>query len=77
MESTLQGAAMVLFSDTSAAAVTWAIMKPEFRPLWSTRKGGRPLIFGSTSTATRRSDRLPISAMASASTSAAKATGSP
>jgi predicted naringenin-chalcone synthase len=65
-----------LFSDTSAAAVTCAIMKPEFTPLFSTRKAGRPLIFGSTSTAMRRSERLPISAIASASVSAAKATGS-
>jgi hypothetical protein len=43
---------MVLFSDTSAAAVTCAIMKPEFTPLFSTKKAGRPLILGSTSTAT-------------------------
>ena len=67
---------MDLFSLTSAAAVTWAIMKPEFRPLFSTRNAGRPLILGSTSTAIRRSARLPISAMASASVSAANATGS-
>ena len=39
---------MLLFSDTRAAAVTCAIMKPEFTPLLSTRKAGRPLIFGST-----------------------------
>src|ERR1700686_1387366 len=75
MESTLQGAAMVLFSDTSAAAVTCAIMKPEFTPLFSTRKAGRPLIFGSTRTAVRRSDRLPISAIARARVSAAKRVG--
>ena len=46
MESTLQGVAIALFSDTSAAAVTCAIMKPEFTPLWATRKAGMPLIFG-------------------------------
>ena len=76
MESTLQGTAIALFSETSAAAVTCAIMNPELSPLFCTRNAGRPLIFGSTSTAMRRSERLPISAMASASVSAAKATGS-
>ena len=68
--------AMVLFSDTSAAAVTCAIMKPELTPLLSTKNAGRPLILGSTNTAIRRSDRLPISAIASANVSAANATGS-
>ena len=76
IESTLQGAASALFSDTSAAAVTCASMNPEFRPLFSTRNAGRPLIFGSTSTAMRRSERLPISAIESASVSAANAIGS-
>ena len=76
MESTLQGAASALFSATSAAAVTCAIMNPELRPLFCTRNAGRPLIFGSTSTAMRRSERFPISAIARASMSAAKATGS-
>ena len=76
MESTLHGEAMALFSATSAAAVTCAIMKPEFNPLFSTKNAGKPLIFGSTSTAVRRSDRLPISAIAMASVSAANATGS-
>ena len=64
------------FSATSAAAVTCAIMKPEFTPLSGARKAGRPLIFGSTSSATRRSAIEPISAHASARMSAAKATGS-
>ena len=54
--STLAGKARLLFSETRAAAVTWAIMKPELTPLSSTRKGGRPLILGSTSTAVRRSE---------------------
>ena len=34
------GWASVLFSLANAAAVTWAIMKPEFRPPFSTRNGG-------------------------------------
>jgi hypothetical protein len=32
IESTLAGKARCLFSETSAAAVTCGIMKPEFRP---------------------------------------------
>jgi hypothetical protein len=75
MLSTLAGKARLLFSDTSAAAVTCAIMKPELTPLSCTRKGGRPLIFGSTSTAVRRSEIEPTSHSAMASMSAAKATG--
>ena len=73
--STLAGKAWVLFSDTRAAAVTWAIMKPELTPLSAIRKGGRPLILGSTRTARRRSAIEPISHRAIASMSAAKATG--
>src|SRR5471030_2152948 len=60
----------------SAAAVTWAIMKPELTPGSPTRNGGRPDKVASISSAMRRSEMLPISAMASASVSAAKATGS-
>ncbi len=37
---------MVLFSATSAAAVTCAIMKPEFTPLFSTRNGGQAAHLG-------------------------------
>jgi hypothetical protein len=74
--SMLAGWASDLFSLASAAAVTWAIMKPEFSPGSATRNAGRPLIAGSVSRATRRSDRLPISARAMARTSAAMATGS-
>ena len=40
-ESTLAGCARLLFSLASEAAVTWAIMKPLFRPAFSVRKGGR------------------------------------
>jgi hypothetical protein len=76
MVSTLAGCARILFSEASAAAVTCAIMKPESIPGVFTRKAGRPLIAGSTSSAVRRSDMLPISASASAMPSAAKATGS-
>jgi hypothetical protein len=51
-------------------------MKPEFTPGSRTRKGGRPDRVASISSAMRRSASAPISAMASASVSAAKATGS-
>jgi hypothetical protein len=43
-ESTLAGCASDLFSEASAAAVTCAIMKPEFTPLAEVRKGGSALI---------------------------------
>ena len=51
-------------------------MKPEFRPGFGVRKAGRPDRAGSTSMAMRRSAREPISQMARAIMSAAKATGS-
>ncbi len=51
-------------------------MKPEFSPGSRTRKAGRPDSTGSTSMAQRRWLRFPISVAASASMSAAKATGS-
>ena len=54
-ESTEAGCASDLFSDASAAAVTWAIMKPEFTPLSATRKGGKPLSEESINSAIRRS----------------------
>ena len=75
MESTLAGKARLLFSLTSAAAVTCGIISPEFTPLSAVRNGGRPLIFGSISTAVRRSESDPTSHNAIAITSAAKATG--
>ena len=40
--STLAGCARTLHSLASAAAVTWAIMKPEFTPASLDRNGGRP-----------------------------------
>ena len=75
-ESTDAGCASDLFSEASAAAVTCAIMKPELTPPSSTRNGGRPDRFVSISSAMRRSDSAPISAIASARLSAANATGS-
>lgn len=65
-----------MFSLASAAAVTWAIMNPEFTPPFSTRKCGSLDIVPSIISATRRSAMEPISAMASARLSAAIATGS-
>ena len=75
-ESTDAGCASDLFSEASAAAVTCAIMKPELTPPSSTRNGGRPERSVSIISAMRRSDSAPISAIASARLSAAKATGS-
>ena len=75
-ESTECGCASALFSDASAAAVTCAIMKPELTPPSSTRNGGSPDMFESISSAMRRSDSAPTSAIASARLSAANATGS-
>jgi hypothetical protein len=76
MESTLAGNARCLFSETSAAAVTCGIMKPEFRPGLGVKNAGMPESAGSTSMAMRRSDNEPISQTAMAIMSAAKATGS-
>src|SRR5438477_1698599 len=77
-ESTLAGAASRRFSATSAAAVYWATMRPEFTPGSSARKGGRPCErCGSRSRSTRRSAIDPTSAAAMARKSAAKASGSP
>ena len=56
IESTLAGWASVLFSETSAAAVTWAIMKPELRPAFSTRNGGSPEKASLVSFSMRRSE---------------------
>jgi hypothetical protein len=65
-----------LFSLASAAAVTWAIMKPEFTPPLATRNGGNCDMCLSIISEMRRSLSEPISAMASAMLSAAMATGS-
>ena len=51
-------------------------MKPEFRPGFGVKNAGRPDSVGSTSMAMRRSAREPISQIANAIMSAAKATGS-
>lgn len=74
--STLAGWAKVLFSEARAAAVTWAIIKPEFKPLSFTKNAGNSLIFGSTKMAKRRSETAAISAMVMARLSAASATDS-
>ena len=74
--STEAGCASDLFSEASAAAVTCAIMKPELSPPCRTRNAGSWLRLSSISIAMRRSLSAPISAMASARLSAAKATGS-
>ena len=67
MLSTLAGWESILFSDTSAAAVTCATMNPELSPLSFTRNAGKPLMFGSTRSAMRRSASAAVSATASAS----------
>ncbi len=76
MESTLAGWARCLFSATRAAAVTCGIMKPEFKPGLGVRNAGSRDSDGSTSMAMRRSASEPISQIARAIMSAAKATGS-
>ena len=55
MESTLAGLADCLFSDTSAAAVTCGIIKPEFSPGRGDRNAGNPERAGSMSIAILRS----------------------
>ena len=78
MVSTLAGWASTLFSLTRDAAVYWASMKPEFVPACGARNGGRPREnAGSSIRSTRRSLMLASSAIAMASMSAAKASGSP
>ncbi len=77
MESTLAGWASTLFSETSAAAVYCAIMKPEFNPPSLTRKAGRPLSLGFTRRSMRRSEMLASSATAMPRKSMASATGCP
>ena len=74
--STLCGWARALLSLARAAAVTWAIMKPEFTPPLATRKGGSCDMCLSIISEIRRSDSEPISAIARAILSAAMATGS-
>ena len=64
-----------LFSATSAAAVTWAIMKPEFRPASGARNGGNPENAVLVSFSIRRSLMEASSASAMARKSAANAMG--
>ena len=67
-----------MFSETSAAATYWGIMKPELRPPSRTRNGGSPSeSVGLTIRSMRRSEMLASSATAIASTSSAKASGCP
>ena len=56
IESTEAGCARTLHSETSAAAVTCAIIRPELRPPSSTRKAGRSESAGFTSFSMRRSE---------------------
>ena len=64
IESTEAGCASGLFSLTSAAAVTCAIIRPLQRPGSRARKGGRPERSGLTRFSTRRSEIDPSSAAA-------------
>ena len=70
-EAVAAGAASLRFSLLSAAAVYWAIMKPELLPASLARKGGRPLTSGLTSRSMRRSLIAAICASAIARLSAA------
>ena len=77
IESTLAGWARPLFSEARAAAVTCAIMRPDWSPPSRVRKAGRPESAGFTRRSMRRSLIAPSSATAMARKSAAMATGSP
>jgi hypothetical protein len=78
MLSMLAGCASTLFSATRPAARYWVTMSPEWRPVPSMRKFGRPeLNLASCRRAVRRSLREPISQSAILRKSAAMATGSP
>ena len=77
MESTEAGWQRILFSDTSAALVTWTIMKPELSPWRRARNGGSPESDGFTSCSTRRSEMVASWEAAMARTSSAKDTGWP
>ena len=77
MESTTAGDASILFSDTSAAAVYWAIIMPELSPPCSVKNGGNPDSCGLTILSVRRSDMEASSDVAMPRKSMAMATGSP
>ena len=75
IESTEAGWHHTLFSATSAAAVTWAIMNPESRPASRARNGGSPENAVLVSFSIRRSLIDASSASAMARKSAANAIG--
>ena len=78
IESTLAGWQRTLFSLTSDALATCAIMKPECRPLPGARNGVSPVeSAGLTSCSTRRSLMFASSATAIAARSSASASGWP
>ena len=78
IESTLAGWQSTLFSLTSDALATCAIMKPECSPLPAARKGVSPVeSAGLTSCSTRRSLMFASSATAIAARSSASASGCP
>ena len=58
IESTEAGWLSTRFSATRAAAVQWAIMKPECKPPLATRKAGMPLREGLHIRSRRRSEML-------------------
>ncbi len=64
MLSTLAGWASTLFSDTSAAAVTWASMKPEWSPGSWARNAGSSDRSGLSNRSMRRSLIVPSEATA-------------
>lgn len=73
IESTDAGWLSTRFSATRAAAVQWAIMKPELRPPSATRKAGRPDSDGLHSRSMRRSEMHASSDVAIARKSSALA----
>ena len=78
IESTLAGWQSTLFSLTSDALATCAIMKPECSPLPGARNGVSPVdSAGFTSCSTRRSLMFASSATAIAARSSASASGCP
>ncbi len=74
IESTLSGWASVLLSETRAAAVYWATIRPLSRPPFSTSiEGSPPLSSGVSRRKVRRSDIPPTSASAMPSRSSQSA----
>ena len=77
IESTLAGWARPFSSDASAAAVTCAIIRPDWSPPRRVRNAGSPLSAGLTSRSVRRSLIAASWASAMHSRSHAMATGAP